>query len=387
MYKKCSCKNFTKIKSNLKVFHLITSVQLGGAEVVAFNIIKGISNSNIEFILLELYASNTAYANQKKNELRKNGIKVVTLCNYKKRSSLLLAPLKLYSIMRNDRYSIFHSHTDLPDFVLSVSLRISKIFKFSGFNIMRTIHNTVLWPNHKRIAKFVESSFENDHVVGVSKGALKAYTRFRKKMKLRVSEKITLIFNGCKLPTNKILELKLDNSRINIGICGRFEYQKGIDLLITFLNDFNDQIKNRINFIFIGSGSYKQELQILSQKNENISLHKPINKINNKLHSFDYILMPSRFDGLSLMSIEASFAKVPVIASNVKGLKETLPSDWPLFFDVFNNESLLLILKGILNNKFDPNVLSEISHEFVNKHFTIDKMCKKYEQLYLSYEI
>ena len=97
--------------------------------------------------------------------------------------------------------------------------------------------------------------------------------------------------------------------------------------------------------------------------------------------------MPSRFEGLALMSIEASFAKVPVIASNVKGLKETLPSDWPLFFDVFNNESLLLILKGILNNKFDPNVLSEISHEFVNKHFTIDKMCKKYEQLYLSYEI
>jgi glycosyltransferase involved in cell wall biosynthesis len=150
----------------------------------------------------------------------------------------------------------------------------------------------------------------------------------------------------------------LDNSRINIGICGRFEDQKGIDLLITFLNDFNDQIKNRVNFIFIGSGSYKQELQILSLKNENISLHKPINEINNKLHSFDYILMPSRFEGLALMSIEASFAKVPVIASNVKGLNETLPSDWPLFFDVFNNESLLLILKGILNNKFDPNVLS-----------------------------
>ena len=371
----------------MKVYHLITSVQLGGAEGVAFNIVKGISNSNIEFVLLELYASNTAYAKQKKNELKRNGIKVVTLSNYTKRSSLLLAPLKLYSIMRNDPNSIFHSHTDLPDFVLSVSLRISKFFKFSGFNIMRTIHNTVLWPNHKRIAKFVESSFENEHIVGVSEGALNAYTIFRKEIKLRVSVKRTLIFNGCKLPTNKRLEFKLDNSRINIGICGRFEDQKGIDLLITFLNDYNDQIKNRVNFIFIGSGSYKHELQILSRKNENISMYKPINEINNMLHSFDYILMPSRFEGLALMSIEASYAKVPVIASNVKGLDETLPSDWPLFFDVFNNECLLLILKDILSNKFDPNVLGEVSHEFVNKHFTIDKMCKKYEQLYLSYEI
>ena len=60
---------------------------------------------------------------------------------------------------------------------------------------------------------------------------------------------------------------------------------------------------------------------------KNVRLYPKIFQLSSYLNSFDYLFMPSLHEGLALMPIEASFAKVPTIINRCPGLKDTLPEE------------------------------------------------------------
>ena len=168
----------------IKIFEIITSVNLGGAENFTFTLIDQCTQlhpEKFEFIVVELYASKTRYAYRKKVELRSKGVKVLTLGGTNKRSSLPVAPIMLLHHIRKEKPHVIHAHTDLPDLVLSLAMKVKR----PASKIVRTIHNTELWGDHPTIGKFVESSFKDDSIVGVSQAALEAYFTMRKKYGFR----------------------------------------------------------------------------------------------------------------------------------------------------------------------------------------------------------
>ena len=367
-----------------KIIQIISSVNLGGAENVAFNIAEQckLRNKSLEFIVAEVYRSKNIYASHKKMELAEKQIEVKTLFRGSKRLSLIFAPFTLFRFIRNYKPDIIHSHTDVPDFVLSVALRLLHLFSSSRPMIIRTIHNTVLWPTHNLFGKITESGFDNDVIIGVSEASLAAYTDIRKKNKLSISKERFVIFNGCKIPDKEDLKINLNESKINIAFCGRFEYQKGIDIIIEKLHSLNTLFGDKIDFHFIGSGYYQSNLLEAEKKYHNIKVYPPIDNIANKLHNFDFLLMPSRFEGLVLISIEASLAGVPVISSCVKGLVETLPSDWELNFDLNDEKSILDLLQGIVDGNYNTAKLKEKSYQYVRDKFSFEKMVESYLTLY-----
>ena len=121
----------------------------------------------------------------------------------------------------------------------------------------------------------------------------------------------------------------------------------------------------------------------LQKKNKNVFVHDSVPNISDKLHEFDFLFMPSHFEGLPLVSIESSFAKIPVIASYAPGLDETLPDDWPLRFKLENENELLKIFENIKDNYYDLDELKSKAYKFVSKHFTQDKMIDEYSNFYL----
>src|SRR5688572_26177795 len=194
----------------IKVFEIITSVNLGGAENFTFTLIDQCTQlhpGKFEFIVVELYASKTLYAYRKKVELRSKGVKVITLGGSTKRSSLPVAPITLLYHIQKEKPTVIHAHTDLPDLVLSLALKVKRS---SSTKIVRTIHNTELWGDHRAIGKFVESSFKDDSIVGVSQAALSAYVTMRKNYNLPVSHDTRVIYNGCALPLRESHHFKLD---------------------------------------------------------------------------------------------------------------------------------------------------------------------------------
>lgn len=368
-----------------KIIHLITSIQLGGAEIVAFNISESCNPalSEFEFIIVELFPSNDQYSCEKRKELEAKKIRIKTLFKGSKHHSMIFAPFSLFLFLIKEKPLIIHSHTDLPDFVLATTIKLLNIFRIRYGHIVRTIHNTVLWPTHQLLGKYTENAFRDDYIVGVSDASLDANRQLRQKYNLAQTTNKHVIYNGCSTPTKEKVSFIINNNRINIAFCGRFEYQKGVDILIDRIKIINEKYNDRITFYLIGDGIFKPQIQELVNRYDNILLFPPINNISKKLHVFDYVIMPSRFEGLALLSLEASFARVPVIAAIAPGLTETLPNDWPLLFALDDPSSLMLIIRKIVNCELDISELKNKAESFVLEKFTVEKMNDSYSMLYL----
>ena len=77
-------------------------------------------------------------------------------------------------------------------------------------------------------------------------------------------------------------------------------------------------------FHIISDGSLKNEIYRNLSDGSNVSVCSTMSGLSSYMSSFDYMIMPSEFEGLSILSIEASFAKLQVIINNCSGLKDTL---------------------------------------------------------------
>jgi glycosyltransferase involved in cell wall biosynthesis len=369
----------------VKVFQLITSVNLGGAENIAFSLAEKCKTNNpneLEFVIVELYSTNSEYSLGKRKDLSFKKIKTISLYKGSKRMSLFFSPFSLVLAICKEKPQVIHSHTDLPDLVLSTAMRILSLLRIKKPIIMRTIHNTELWATHNKLGKYTEKVFLDDVVVGVSEASLMAYNNLRIKNYLPSSTFQQVIHNGCSIPQRKETPFHIDNEKFNIAFCGRFESQKGIDILIERIREINNKFSDKFLFHLIGSGSYKNEVLKLSKSCDNVHIYEAVPSISDKLYVFDFIIMPSRFEGLVLMSIEASFARVPVIAAFAPGLDETLPLKWPLQFNLENSEELLMLFEKIANKEFNLDKLKEEAYEYVSQRFSLNQMIDCYSKLY-----
>ncbi|MBF6598619.1 MAG: glycosyltransferase family 4 protein [Fermentimonas sp.] len=362
-----------------KIFQLISSIQLGGAEMVAFDLAENCNNNHT---LFELYSTSTEYALAKKEELYSKNIRFKTLHNGPKRMSLIFAPFKLFYYIWKEKPSIIHSHSDLPDLVLGLVIRFSRLSKLKMPNIIRTIHNTQLWRNHYWMGKITESVYKDDRIVSVSYYSMLAYEKLRKKYGLKVSKYKQIINNGRKTPQKLAYPFPLDKEKINIAFCGRFEDYKGMDTLIPVVIEVERRYPGKFTFHVIGSGTYRKQLEQLSREQSHMFLYEPIPNVSTMFHEFDYLFFPSHFEGLALTSIEASFSGVPVIASFAPGLEETLPEKWPLKFHLNNDKELYDIFDKINSNSLDKEAIKKMAYDYVNERFSLEKMINSYNKLY-----
>lgn len=114
--------------------------------------------------------------------------------------------------------------------------------------------------------------------------------------------------------------VQLSNDGLNIAFIGRFDRQKGLDLL---LEAFQDMRLQSITLWIIGIGTLGDGVQKIPDQ-PNIKL---IGWVGNKdiddyISCFDAIVMPSRWEGFGLVALETMRNSKPIIASRTGGLAE-----------------------------------------------------------------
>ena len=171
--------------------------------------------------------------------------------------------------------------------------------------------------------------------------------------------------------------VQLVPNKKNILFAGRLEEQKGIKTLVEVVNRLKDN--QEYFFHIIGNGSQKNELSGL--KGNNYRLYKKIYDLASYICSFDYMFMPSNFEGLALTAIEACMSKTPVIINSCKGLEEIFPSDWPLKVKNNSIDEYMEIFNNKLPNLNRQNLIDTI-FQYASKCFSIEQMQQKYEKIY-----
>ena len=352
-----------------RVFHIITHFDIGGAERIAINISKS-SSAKWEYHIVEVVRGTSDYSSAMIDELRTYNIKFHRSPIRNNKLGIILFPIWFLGIYLKFRPQIIHTHTEVPDLAIYLFHIVQK-FTLQKIKYIRTIHNIKLWTDWGKIGSIVEKFFMRHHAnIAISRAVQESY-------KTHYNESPTIVFNGIEMTSQRKFE-GLVEDKINILFAGRLEYQKGVDELVAVVSHFaNDPM---LVFHIVGNGSQKFKVEQLSNFS-NVFYYDTIYNLSQYLFSFDYVFMPSNFEGLATLSIESSFGKTPVIINSCGGLEETLPADWPL--KVKNNSVQSYI--SIFNNLPSQDIyrkLADIGYEYAYKNFTIKKMQQNYEYIY-----
>lgn len=351
----------------MRIFHIITHLNVGGAERIAINLAK---SNDIEGHIVEICRGEGIYSNSLLKECLESGIIVHRAPVRSTKLGIILFPFRMLNLAIKWNPDVVHTHTEIPD--LAVLLYFKSFGFFSKAKIVRTIHNTRLWTGWKHLGRKAEKFYIKRRAnVSIGDSVSESYINNYH------SQPDYLVYNG----VQEIKQVSFDNclpNKINILFAGRLEPYKGIKTLIAIVTHFaNDE---RFFFHIAGSGSMREELVKSVSKLGNNQIYDSIPQLAAKMSSFDFMLLPSEFEGLSITSIESSISGCPVIANSCAGLKDTLPEDWPLKVKDNSLQDYITLIDSLPQT--DREALGRIAHTFAAEHFSIDAMQKKYEELY-----
>lgn len=352
------------------VFHVISKFDLGGAERVAINIAKS-KNTEYQYHIIEVIRAKSDFCDTFISEARNAGILIHRGLVSNNKMAIITFPLFFIFTYLKYHPVLIHVHTEVPDLAVYFFYRL---FGWLGVKakLARTIHSTLQWDKWGRIGDMVERNYiKKKHSIAISKSVKESY-----EYRYHVSD-VPVIYNGIQ-EEGQIQYSDIVPEAINILFAGRLCQEKGIEVLIKVVDYFKNN--DRFHFHIIGTGEKGEELHSALAGCTNVSFKEKIYNISKYLGSFDYLFIPSKFEGLGLMSIEASFAKTPSIINDCPGLNETLPNDWPL--KVANNsfDDYIQIIENLPNR--DKRALGSQAYGYACRHFSLEGMQKEYGKIY-----
>lgn len=237
---------------------------------------------------------------------------------------------KLYGLVKKENYDVIHIHSDVSYKLLLYAL----VCKAAGAEkILVHSHSTGVEGKHRRIKQVLQQVFKPmlplvaKHFLACSRQAAE-WMYPRSVLEKRI---YTLINNGINvqkfkfnstLRIKKRRELKIKDTDFVVGHVGRFSYQKNHSFLIDIFYELVKK-KNNAKLLLIGSyvgdSSYMDEAKIKVYKlgiEHNVQFLGIRNDVPALMQAMDCFLLPSRFEGLGMVGIEAQAAGLPCFCSD-----------------------------------------------------------------------
>lgn len=347
-----------------KVIHIVTSLNVGGAERFVIDLIEQQKKSlcNIEILSFGSPADIlTEVAIQR-------GIKVNIIENV----STILGQLKLFNTLRH--IDIIHIHS--PHIIKPISIAIRLIGKK---RLIYTRHgedalSSRCWKRrHKFFRKFV------NHMTFVSQKSKDIFCQTYAWAEIKKE----VVDNGVVLPENVIEKTGIN---LKLGAVGRFVPLKNQICLMKAINLFPDSYKKLVEIHLFGDGKCYKELSTYANKqlsNVKVIFHGMIQDREVIYNSFDLLVVCSETEGLSLAIMEAMAYGIPVVATDVGGnsrLVKDKENGW--LFNYNDVERLSTTLKNILDNDSEYKCFSVKSREYISGNFSIKSTADKYLSIY-----
>lgn len=134
---------------------------------------------------------------------------------------------------------------------------------------------------------------------------------------------------------------------LRVLFAGRFDAnQKGLDWLCERLRASAAEWRGKVSFTFMGQGRFGPQLVALSR--ELGAAHVAVRGWGDAREAMlqaDVLLLPSRFEGVPLVALEAIHYGVPVLASRLAGVAELLPA--ACLFELGDGQAMWRALEGL----------------------------------------
>ncbi len=170
-----------------------------------------------------------------------------------------------------------------------------------------------------------------------------------------------------------------------IAYVGRLDPQKGTDLLAKMLPLLAERLPE-VHFLIAGQGPLRG----------NIEQHKADPDLGPRVHLLGFqqevpallaasrlLVLPSRWEGMPNVLLEAMAARLPFVAFDVEGVREVVGDDADP--QIVPAEDVDAFMESVTTISGDPQLRVELgrrNRQRVESHFQIEAMVRAYESLY-----
>jgi glycosyltransferase involved in cell wall biosynthesis len=371
--------------SRVKILMFIDEAKMGGGQQHLLWLVQKLDKSKIE---IEVLCEPEGYL---VDELGKINIKVhsITVSNRPSVSSLL----KTIKLLKKISPRILHTHGGTAGFYGRLAslfnINCAVIHTYHGIHylnfdkyIVRKIYTLI----DKFLLRFTDCTIcvaQQDFDIGLKAGIVQ-------------KEKAVVIHNGIEVEkfselnenTNYKIKIKSENQSVIIGSVGRLHYQKGYEYLIEASKSVLDEYPN-VKFILVGDGELRSSLESLTRKH---SVYDSFTFMGNQtnvpelLAQMDIFILPSLWEGLPLVLLEAMAAKKPIVATAVNGISEIIESEKEgILVQPKNHKAISAALLRLLKDVELRKRLAGNGYAKVLSEFSLNKMIVKTESVYKKY--
>lgn len=365
----------------IKVLHLISGGDTGGAKTHIFTLMKGLYGKVDAKIIC--FIKDTFY-----DEAKELGFNIEVF-EQRKRSDLSVVT-RLSDEIKKAGYDIVHAHGARANFIaMFLKNKIS-------VPMVTTIHSDYM-------LDFKDSFYKNLIYTGLNKMALKKFDHY-----ICVSDnfkdmligrgfdpkKIHVLYNGINteetidiLPKDAFLEKHkiIYNGEFIVGIAARLDKVKDHETFIRAAKKVLDE-NTDIYFLIAGSGDERNHLEEMAKDFKIEDKVYFLNFVKDKYSFFNAIdvnVLTSISESFPYVILEAALVGVPTIATRVGGIPQIVKDDVTGYlFDVGDDEALSKHILDLYNDKEKLKMLGSNMKENVEENYSHEAMGKAQYEIY-----
>ena len=378
--------------AKIKVAHIITLLELGGAQENTLYTCEHLNKNKFDVILI---CGKGGILDDKTKNIKTYFVKelIREICPLYD----LIAFIKIYKILKKEKPDIIHAHSSKAGIIGRWAAYYAKVpvilhtFHGFGFNDEQNYFIGIIYILAERLTakitdKLVAVSYEN-----ISKGLKNKignelqYTMIRSGIKLQDYQIDPAINSGDVEKKKK--EFGIKNESV-VGMIACFKKQKApLNFIKTAKLVCTE--KPDTKFMLVGDGVLRKRIEAEIKKlnlEKNVILTGWRKDTSEIIKIFDVFVLTSLWEGLPRVIVESMAAGIPVVATYIDGTREIVQEGLTGFVvQPHETEKMAERILRLLNN---PDLRKKFSEEAKKRvqEFDIDLMVSQQEKLYLSYQ-
>lgn len=343
----------------VRILNIVECMQAAGIESYIMNVYRHMDKEKIQFDFWITREEKEFYD----DEIEKLGGKKYTTNRLNIKNTgirVFFESIDLYKFLKKNKYEVIEVHTGTPlRFMYLIAAKMAKVKKriyhshsaevfgpHSGLKLKKIIFG---------VLKNIIPSFATDFLACSKVAGVWMYPK-------RIQPKVCVINNGIdleKFKFNSNTRIQYRNKfnvekEIIIGHVARFNHQKNHTFIIDVFKEIV-KVNNNYQLWLIGSGELEKDIR---QKVKQLELMEKVkflgvrDDVNKLMQAMDIFVLPSNYEGLPVVGIEAQAAGLPSFFSNniTEELKVTKLAHFiELDIDKWKNEITEIDVKEHIN--------------------------------------
>lgn len=371
-------------KRPIRVLQFLNGIARSGAEEVALELLRGMDRQRFRCYLVCPEPLLAAFGNDwQASHTSAHSMSMEGLRDWKQARQFV-------NLLRNEQIDVVHAHMIRAALVAVPLAKLAKVPV-----VVHTCHGREAWRSSWLKRRFWldrRVSDLADMTLAVSE-ATRDYLIEEKRLS---PNSVRVIRNGRNLESSEVsheqqervrTELCLMPNELVVGVFGRLEPQKGPSYLLQALPRVRQSVA-AIKVLFVGDGSLRRKLE---QETEALGLSQNVTFTGYRSDAMqlmaccDLIVLPSLYEGMPLVPIEAAIQGKPVVATSVDGTLEVVV-DGSTGVLVPPRDPIRLA-QAIIELLVDPqrcNAMGQCARQRAHSLFSLSRQISETEALYVS---